>query len=49
MQDPALKQNFQASGYETLATADSAAAADYIAKEIVRWRPILAQFNSKPQ
>ena len=49
MQDPALKQNFQASGYETLATADSAAAADYIAKEIVRWRPILAQLNSKPQ
>jgi tripartite-type tricarboxylate transporter receptor subunit TctC len=49
MQDPALKQNFQASGYEMLATADSAAAADYIAKEIVRWRPILAQLNSKPQ
>ena len=47
MQDPALKQNFQASGYETLATTDAASAADYVAKEIVRWKPILAQF--KPQ
>jgi tripartite-type tricarboxylate transporter receptor subunit TctC len=48
MQDPALKQNFQASGYETLATTDAASAADYVAKEIVRWRPILAQLK-KPE
>jgi tripartite-type tricarboxylate transporter receptor subunit TctC len=46
MQDPALKQNFQASGYETLATTDAASAADYVAKEIVRWRPILAQLRT---
>jgi tripartite-type tricarboxylate transporter receptor subunit TctC len=46
MQDPALKQNFQASGYETLATTDAASAADYVSKEIVRWRPILAQLRT---
>jgi tripartite-type tricarboxylate transporter receptor subunit TctC len=46
MQDPALKQNFQASGYETLATTDAASAADYVAKEIVRWRPILVQLRT---
>ena len=45
MQDPALKQNFWASGYETLATTDASSAADYVAKEIVRWRPILAQLK----
>ncbi|MCX7313040.1 MAG: tripartite tricarboxylate transporter substrate binding protein [Alphaproteobacteria bacterium] len=48
MQDPELKQNFQKSGYETLATSDAASAADYIAKEVVRWKPILAQLSSKP-
>ena len=47
MQDPELKKNFEASGFETLATIDAAAAASYVAKEVVRWRPILAQF--KPQ
>ena len=47
MQDPALKKNFQASGYETLATTNAASAAEYVAKEIVRWRPILAQLNTK--
>ena len=46
MQDPALQRNFQASGYETLATTDAASAADYVAKEIVRWRPILAQLRT---
>lgn len=49
MQDPALKQNFQASGYETLATTDAASAADYVAREIVRWKPILAQLKTKTQ
>ena len=47
MQDPDLKKNFEASGFETLATIDAATAASYVAKEVVRWRPILAQF--KPQ
>jgi tripartite-type tricarboxylate transporter receptor subunit TctC len=49
MQDPGLKQNFQASGYETLATTDAASAADYVAREIVRWKPILAALNTKTQ
>ena len=47
MQDPELKKNFEAGGFETLDTIDSAAAADYVAKEVARWKPILAQF--KPQ
>ena len=47
MQDPALKQNFQASGYETLATTDAASAAEYVSKEIARWRPILAQLKTQ--
>ena len=47
MQDPDLKRNFEASGFEILDTIDSAAAADYVAKEVTRWKPILAQF--KPQ
>jgi tripartite-type tricarboxylate transporter receptor subunit TctC len=47
MQDPDLKKNFEASGFETLAAIDAASAASYVAKEVVRWKPILAQF--KPQ
>lgn len=47
MQDPELKKNFEAGGFETLDTINSAAAADYVAKEVARWKPILAQF--KPQ
>jgi tripartite-type tricarboxylate transporter receptor subunit TctC len=47
MQDPELKKNFEAGGFETLDTIDSAAAAAYVAKEVARWKPILAQF--KPQ
>ena len=47
MQDPDLRKNFEAGGFETLDTIDSAAAADYVAKEVTRWKPILAQF--KPQ
>jgi tripartite-type tricarboxylate transporter receptor subunit TctC len=47
MQDPELRKNFEAGGFETLDTIDSAAAAEYVAKEVARWKPILAQF--KPQ
>ncbi|AMN39468.1 Bug family tripartite tricarboxylate transporter substrate binding protein [Rhodoplanes sp. Z2-YC6860] len=47
MQDPELRKNFEAGGFETLDTTDAAAAADYVAKEVTRWKPILAQF--KPQ
>lgn len=47
LQDPELKKNFEAGGFETLDTIDSAAAADYVAKEVTRWKPILAHF--KPQ
>jgi tripartite-type tricarboxylate transporter receptor subunit TctC len=47
MQDSDLKKNFEASGFEILDTIDSAAAANYVAKEVTRWKPILAQF--KPQ
>jgi tripartite-type tricarboxylate transporter receptor subunit TctC len=45
MQDPELKKNFEAGGFETLDTIDSAAAVDYVAKEVTRWKPILAQFR----
>ena len=47
MQDPALRKNFEASGFETPHNTDSAAAASYIAREIVRWRPILEKFGTK--
>ncbi len=47
MQDPELKKNFEAGGFETLDTINSAAAAAYVAQEVKRWTPILAHF--KPQ
>ena len=47
LQDPELKKVLEAGGVQVLDTIDSAAAADYVAKEVTRWKPILAQF--KPQ
>ena len=47
LQDPELKKTFEAGGVQVLDRIDSAAAADYVAKEVTRWKPILAQF--KPQ
>jgi tripartite-type tricarboxylate transporter receptor subunit TctC len=47
LQDPELKKTLEAGGVQVLDRIDSAAAADYVAKEVTRWKPILAQF--KPQ
>jgi tripartite-type tricarboxylate transporter receptor subunit TctC len=45
--DPVLRKNFEASGFETPHNTGSAAAASYVASEIVRWKPILEKFGTK--
>jgi tripartite-type tricarboxylate transporter receptor subunit TctC len=47
LQDPELKRTLEAGGVQVLDTIDSASAADYVAKEVTRWKPILAQFKPK--
>jgi tripartite-type tricarboxylate transporter receptor subunit TctC len=49
MQDPDLKKSFAAGGFETSAASDAASAADYVKKEIVRWKPVLEQLGRTPQ
>jgi tripartite-type tricarboxylate transporter receptor subunit TctC len=49
MQDSALRKSFEASGFETLATTDASTAASYVARELVRWKPVLESLASKPQ
>jgi tripartite-type tricarboxylate transporter receptor subunit TctC len=45
MQDESLRRSFAAGGFETLASSDSASAADYVNKEIARWKPVLERFQ----
>ena len=49
MQDAKLRASFAAGGFETLSSADAATAADYLSKEIVRWKPLLEQMSSQRQ
>jgi len=46
LQDAALRKNFAAGGFEPLSGSASASAADYLNKEIFRWRPVLEQFGA---
>ena len=48
-QDIDLRKSFEASGFQTLANTTAAAAATYVADEVKRWKPVLAQFKDKPQ
>jgi tripartite-type tricarboxylate transporter receptor subunit TctC len=45
--DPAVRKNFEASGFETPRETGAAAAVRYVASEIVRWKPILEKFGTK--
>ncbi len=47
MRDAKLRASFAAGGFETLGSADSASAADYLGKEIARWKPLLEQMRSQ--
>jgi len=49
LQDAELRKSFEASGFQTLATIDAAAARAYIAAEVKRWGPVLAQLRAKAQ
>ena len=49
LQDIDLRKSFEASGFQTLANTTAAAAATYVADEVKRWKPVLAQFKDKPQ
>ena len=49
LQDTDLRKSFEASGFQTLANTTAASAATYVADEVNRWKPVLAQFKDKPQ
>lgn len=47
MKEPSLKSRFAAGGFEVVVGSTPASAAEYVKKEIVRWKPILEQLNTK--
>ena len=49
LQDPALQASFAAGGFERLTNSDAASAADYLKKDIARWKPLLEQLSLNRQ
>ena len=47
MKEPSLKSRFAAGGFEVVVDSTPASATEYVKKEIVRWKPVLEQLNSK--